>query len=244
MQIIAHRGSHRVWPENTIAAFREAIAEGADAVELDVRTCKSGEVVVCHDPHLGRVGGRAAWVARLGWRRIRSISLGDHGDPDVSVPLLDDVVDLVVGAGLEVHVEVKSDVPDLREVAEGVRTTLQRRHPRERAALIVSSFHPRLLLSMPSGIRTALAFWRRVPVALGLALAVGADGLHPSHTLVEAGWLAHARRGGRFVNAWTTHQPEAVRRLLGLGVAGLITDDVPRVRRILQIARETPISGA
>src|SRR5690606_17008347 len=90
--VYAHRGANRRAPENTLRAFALAIEEGADGVELDVRTCADGTVVVAHDPHLGRVGERAAWIAMLPWERVRAVRLGD-GE---RVPLLDEAIDLVV----------------------------------------------------------------------------------------------------------------------------------------------------
>src|SRR5690606_886895 len=101
--VYAHRGANRRAPENTLRAFALAVEEGADGVELDVRTCASGEVVVAHDAHLGRVGERAAWIAMLPWERVREVRVGE-GE---RVPLLDEAIDLVVGAGLRLNVEVK-----------------------------------------------------------------------------------------------------------------------------------------
>ena len=238
MQIIAHRGSHRYHVENTLGAFAAAIADGADGVELDVRTCASGEVVVHHDAHLGRLAGRAAFISAMPWRRLRSVGLGG----DETIPALDDVLDLVLGAGLEVHVEVKSDVPDRARDRAAVHRLIARRRRADRAGIVLSSFDPRMLTGA-RGVRTALAFWRRVPSALGLAALIGADGVHPNHTLTRPKWVAAVRRGGRFVNAWTTDDPVEIRRLRDIGVTGLITDDVPRAIRVLQISAETPISG-
>ena len=79
MLLYAHRGAHQTHPENTLEAFEAAIAQGADGVELDVRTCGSGEVVVAHDPHFGRVAGRAAWVAHMPWAALREL----ESDADV-----------------------------------------------------------------------------------------------------------------------------------------------------------------
>ncbi|HNU07569.1 MAG TPA: glycerophosphodiester phosphodiesterase family protein, partial [Pyrinomonadaceae bacterium] len=62
--IVAHRGSSALAPENTLAAFRRAIADGAEGIEFDVRLAKD-DVVVFHDPTLTRVGGVTGQVAKL-----------------------------------------------------------------------------------------------------------------------------------------------------------------------------------
>ena len=53
--VISHRGSHLIKPENTIAAFEDAITAGADYVEMDLRTTKDGYLVLCHDENVNRV---------------------------------------------------------------------------------------------------------------------------------------------------------------------------------------------
>ena len=58
--IIGHRGASAVAPENTMAAFREAIAVGSDGIEFDVRLTRDGVPVVIHDSTLHRTGGLSA----------------------------------------------------------------------------------------------------------------------------------------------------------------------------------------
>lgn len=156
MLLYAHRGANRRAPENTLTAFRLAIAEGADGVELDVRTCKSGEVVVAHDPHLGGVGDRAAWVAMLSWESLRSVRIGE----DERVPLLDEAIDLVVGAGLGLNIEVKGDAPDRPALARAVASPLLARRPqRERDAIVLSSFSPTVIQVLrSSNLSVPIAF--------------------------------------------------------------------------------------
>ena len=105
-----HRGTRRGAPENTLA--RDAAArstQGADGIELDVRLCGSGEVVVMHDPDLHARGGRAAVAAQT--RRCRSCARHDLGGGE-RVPTLDAAMDLVLGAGRLLNVELKPDVPE------------------------------------------------------------------------------------------------------------------------------------
>src|SRR5438046_6886981 len=55
--VIAHRGSHLKVPENTLAAYENAIQEGADYVEVDLRTTKDGHLVIMHDESATRMTG-------------------------------------------------------------------------------------------------------------------------------------------------------------------------------------------
>src|SRR5215204_7777086 len=76
MLIIGHRGASTVAPENTMAAFREALAVGADGIEFDVRLTSDGVPVVIHDSTLRRTGGLPHRVADLSWAEISKIDVG------------------------------------------------------------------------------------------------------------------------------------------------------------------------
>lgn len=234
--LYAHRGAHRLAPENTLSAFRLAIEEGADGVELDVRCAGSGEVVVAHDPHLGRVAGRGAWVALSPWETLRAVRLGE-GE---RVPLLDEAIDLVVGAGLRLNVEVKGDVPDRSALARAVGRLLARRSALERAHVVLSTFDPVVLLGLrrhaPAGVPIALLFDAEHTGSIRGALlrrALRPDGVHPHEPLCTPAAVRRWKQRGLFVNAWTVNDPQRARWLAGLGVDALITDDVPRIRAAL-----------
>src|SRR6266511_1473205 len=74
--VLGHRGASAEAPENTLAAFRLAVAQGADGVELDVWRCGSGEVVVSHDEDLLRVGGTPLRIPDATLRDLRAVDVG------------------------------------------------------------------------------------------------------------------------------------------------------------------------
>jgi glycerophosphoryl diester phosphodiesterase len=233
--LYAHRGANRRAPENTLTAFRLAIEEGADGVELDVRMAASGEVVVAHDPHLERVSGQRAWVAELPYARLREVRIGE----DERVPLLDEAIDLVVGAGLRLNVEVKGDVPDRLSLARAVGECLARRSASERAHMVLSTFDPVVLLALRwhvRGVPIAFLFdgehtgpWRGALLRRVLC----PDGLHPHHALCTPATMRRWKARGLFVSPWTVNDPQRARWLASLGVSALITDDVPGIRDAL-----------
>src|SRR4051812_49737519 len=71
-----HRGASGEAPENTLAAFSLALAQGADGVELDAQRCASGEVVVIHDASLQRTTGFAAAVTQASYPVVRTLDAG------------------------------------------------------------------------------------------------------------------------------------------------------------------------
>ena len=90
MQIIAHRGASGEYPENTLLAFRQALAQGADAIELDVFAVE-GELIVIHDPHLQRTTNGSGSIYQHNLTQLANIDAG-AGEP---IPLLWQVLQLV-----------------------------------------------------------------------------------------------------------------------------------------------------
>ncbi len=116
---MAHRGASVLAPENTLAAFRRAIALGAGAVEIDVRRTRDGALVVLHDATLSRttdaqhrLPGRDPWrVADLTYDEVAGLDAGSWHDRAYAgerVPLLREVLDLLHGTGTGLLLEVKA----------------------------------------------------------------------------------------------------------------------------------------
>lgn len=220
-----HRGTRRGPPENTLAAFERALAQGADGVELDVRPCADGEIVVFHDVDFARMAGDPRAVSTLACAELRAIDLGG-GE---RAPRLADVLDLVLGADKCVNVEIKRDVPDLHASVDAVAAILGTRSPDERARLIVSSFEraaiERHAARLPD-VAVALLFAEASEPRPALAPGWHA---HPRYTLASAGAVADWKAEGRLVNSWTVNHAEEAARLAAAGVDGIMTDDVPLV---------------
>src|SRR5215212_5287639 len=120
--IVGHRGVRQPskgFVENTLRAVEEAKRQGADAVEIDVRACLSGEIVVFHDPDLKRLAGDSREVASVSWSVLQALDIG--GD---RAPLLEDAARLARELGLGLNVEIKHDLPDRRAVVGPVARLL------------------------------------------------------------------------------------------------------------------------
>jgi glycerophosphoryl diester phosphodiesterase len=228
--VVGHRGGRGslggAWPtENTLESFARAHAEGATAIELDVRTCIGGGVVVMHDPDLARTtaGRDRRHVARM-TRGLLSRVVLEHGE---RVPMLDDVLDWARGR-VAVNVEAKHDVPERREVARGIARALAR-HPG--VEVLLSSFDPALLGMLATLAPRVQRAWlthegqdrwarawtplaERAPIA-----AVHVERTQASWRLVEA-----FHRAGKAVGVWTVNDPVEAKHLVRLGVDWIITD--------------------
>ena len=83
--IIAHRGSHLKFPENTLAAYEKAITEGADYVEIDLRTTKDGYLVIMHDESTTRMTGKKGAIKDLNYSDISNLQIKSTDKEDTTI---------------------------------------------------------------------------------------------------------------------------------------------------------------
>lgn len=137
--IIAHRGDASSAPENTIPAFQNALAGGADGIELDVRLTRDGKLVVFHDRKLGRTCDGDGLVNHCDLAELRSKDAGSWFSPEFRAeltPTLDEVFEAMPRDFL-INVEMKVVLKDMKPIAHRVAETIQR-HQRWDATLVAS----------------------------------------------------------------------------------------------------------
>ncbi|MGH7384999.1 MAG: glycerophosphodiester phosphodiesterase, partial [Candidatus Rokuibacteriota bacterium] len=107
----AHRGGALLWPENSLLAFRNALALGVDFLELDVHLTRDGELVVIHDPTLERTTTGTGPVRARALAELGDLRLKDRGGAVVEegIPTLDEVVGLAAAGKRQILLEIKTD---------------------------------------------------------------------------------------------------------------------------------------
>jgi glycerophosphoryl diester phosphodiesterase len=222
--------------ENSLSAFRRAVAEGYRYVETDVHATSDGVVVVHHDKRLDRTTDGLGEISRQTWAQIRNAKVGGRE----RIARLEDVLEEIPGVHFNVDIKSGSAVlPFLR--------TLERTGTYERVA--AASFSdarlarmrrlagPRLVTSM--GPRSVAAIWAggRIPLLRLGFLARGAMAQVPVRqgglTVVDRAFLAAANRSGIEVHTWTIDDGNQMRDLLDLGVHGIVTDRPDILRDVL-----------
>jgi glycerophosphoryl diester phosphodiesterase len=234
--VVGHRGGRGDgWPpENTLRAFERAYEQGARAIELDVRTCAGGAVVVFHDEGLERMtdGQDRRLVRDMTLEQLGAVELRGDG----KAPTLADALSWALARGVAVNVEMKHDVPDRSRLARATSDAISA----SGADALLSSFDPLLLAmaagagpSVPRALLTharqgraadVLQEWVRPPVVRAL---------HIERSQATAEAIARYRRRGLRIGVWTVNDPDEARQLVRLGAATIISDRPGDILRAL-----------
>jgi glycerophosphoryl diester phosphodiesterase len=243
--VLAHRGASALETENTLAAFRLAMAEGADGVELDVQRCATGEVVVFHDDDLARLAGRPERIDQLSLARLREVRLS-RGE---AIPTLAETLEACGPAAL-VNIEIKHSglLPaGCRALVDALAEVVARADADQR--VLISSFSPgaiwrwrKIRPDVASGLlfERPRPFRRPWPLRTDIFLPLlRPRAVHPEESLCTRDSVARWRRQGYAVNAWTVDAPERIMELAAMGVSGIITNDPARARSALTLTRRS-----
>jgi glycerophosphoryl diester phosphodiesterase len=236
-RVIAHRGLALDCAENTLSAFRAAVDAGADLLETDVHLSKDGVVVVAHDPDLARVAGRPGLVSDFTAQELHSMDLG-YGE---GFPTLVEVLEALPREKFNIDLKIPSVVDAFVDVVTQTGA---------RDRILVASFDestreqavarlPGVVSSATAGhiVQGRLRSWLGLPTAgWSLPPEVKALQIPPTHfglALVTPSLLRMAHARGLEVHVWTINEPTQMKRLLEMGVDGIVTDRCDLARAIV-----------
>lgn len=235
---LAHRGFSLDGLENSLAAFDAARALGFRYVETDAHATSDGVAVALHDATLDRTTDAHGAVADLPWREVRTARIGGR-EP---VPALEDL--LGTWSDLRVNIDVKA-ASGAAPVARAIERTAAhdrvcvtsfsaarrrdtvRRLSRPVATSAGQAEVAAFLLGARTGVRPLVRRALRDVGALQVPESSGAV------RVVDARTVAAAHAVGRTVHVWTVDDPGEMRRLIDLGVDGLVTDRADLLRDVL-----------
>jgi glycerophosphoryl diester phosphodiesterase len=229
--IFAHRGASAHAPENTLAAFELALAQNADAIELDVKVSADGQVVVIHDPTVKRTTGSDGRVKDLSLGQLRSLDAGSFFSEKFrgeKIPTLEEVFE-TVGKRSFINVELSNYDTPRDELVETVCMLVNKFGLQNR--MMFSSF-------FASNLSKARAYLPDVPRGLlainglfgawarSFGFAFGRyHALHPHLKDVTSQQVQRVHRLNRRIHVWTVNAADDMRRLFHWGVDAIFTDD-------------------
>jgi glycerophosphoryl diester phosphodiesterase len=237
--IFAHRGSKAHAPENTLAAFELAIKQKADAIELDVKLCADGHVVVMHDSTVDRTTDGTGPVRKLPLAALKELDAGSYfdvafrGEP---IPTLEEVLE-AVGKRIPINIELTNYASPSDSLPAKV-AELVTRHGLERQVMF-SSFNPLALVrvrryfpKIPNGLLGLdgiAGAWTRTR----LADLIPHEALHPWVGNVDEALVKWTHGRGRRLHVYTVNDPGQMSDLYAWGADGIFTDDPLLARETL-----------
>ena len=227
-EIFAHKGASGYAPENTLEAFRLAMEQGADGIELDVHLTKDGEVVVIHDETIDRTGNGQGNVRDYTLEELKKFSFHNRMEKykGVQIPTLKEVLDLVKNSQMKVNIELKTGIYWYEGIEEKTMDIVKTMGMEDR--VIYSSFNHysiQKVLEQNSDAETAYLF-SDVPLNMEkYAKDTGVKGLHPAvYHLKMADFLETYLKSGLKVRVWTVNNKEDMKMFMDAGVDAVITN--------------------
>jgi glycerophosphoryl diester phosphodiesterase len=229
--VIAHRGSSKSAPENSLAAIQQSIDDRADWAEIDVQETADGEVVVTHDSDFMRLAGVDLKIWDATMSDLASIDIGSRLDARFKterVPKLSDVLDLCRGK-IGVMIELKyyghdqqleqrvADMVDARDMA---------------ASVVVMSLKDDAVAKMKA-IRPNWKVGLLLSVAAGNLRNLDADFLGVNAAFADRRFIRSAHAAGKEVYVWTVDDAPTMSAMMSRGVDGVITNEPAVARSVL-----------
>ncbi len=247
----AHQGGANEAPSNTLYAMEQAVQAGAHGLELDVHRTRDGEVVLIHDDTLDRTTNGSGKVADHTLEELRRLDAAywwvpgktnDDDAPadryilrgqapenrDLGIPTMDELLERFPSMPLTIEVKAKEAVKPL--------VRLLRQYDREED-IIVSSFRDSIVSELrrrapelPLAPGASGSYWFFARALLGWPprsspyVALQVPPRKALFTVVTESFIAKAHRAGLAVHVWTINEEAEMRRLIALGVDGIMTD--------------------
>lgn len=234
VEIIAHRGASADAPENTLASMKEAWAQGADAIELDLWLSRDGKLIVFHDKTTKRYEPAERKVTDLTLSEAREIDAGAWKGEKFrgeKVPLLEEIL-ATIPAGRRAVLELKSGP----EVVPALVAALAAAGRPAAETCVISFSHEALAESkkqlpalqhyfLSGYAKDKQGKWPEVSALIAKAREAKFDGLNLSQDWpVDAAFVAQVKAAGLKMMVWTVNDATIARRMAAAGVYGITTD--------------------
>jgi glycerophosphoryl diester phosphodiesterase len=250
---MAHRGQRATFPEQTLEAYEEAIRLGADGIETDVQRTRDGRLVMLHDLTVDRTTNGHGPIAAMDWAEVRALDAGAwRGERFVGarVPSLEDTIELIVGAGILLCVEIKGTADEAPATAVSDARLIRDRGLLDQ--VFISSFDHAALAAARAEVGDPLLAPERLPeagpsdpaTAVGQAVALDAAVLQHRWEDLTTEVMDALHAAGTAVWSWPIDTLESIRRSAELGCDGIIGDDVPLLLEGLGRASSAASSAA
>lgn len=235
-----HRGASGTLPENTLPAYDLAAKQGADGIELDIQLTKDGQIVVCHDEAIDRTSDGKGWVKDYTLEELRSFNFNRTfpDSPRVTIPTMEEVLDLVAPTGMTINIELKTGLFFYEGIEEKIVKLVHEKKMEDR--ILYSSFNHytiRNIQALDPDAKTAFLYADGYIDMPSYGKKYGVQALHPDfHNLQYPDFCENCRKEGLDVNVWTVNTKEDVLWCAKKGVHAVITNYPEMALQVLKEA--------
>jgi len=240
---IAHRGFSGKYPENTMRAFDEAVKAGCDGIETDLHMTKDGILVICHDETINRTTDGSGNIAEYNYNELSKFDAGIKYGQEFQgekIPSLDEFLAYVKDRDLLINLELKNNVIDYERMEERVIKKIYEYKLNTR--VILSSFNHYSMIKakkIDSKIKTGLLYSESIYNVHKYAKKLKADALHPFYQYVfDENIVKKIHDMGISINAWTVDSEIHMKKLINLGIDGIITNYPDRLYSVNHTASD------
>jgi glycerophosphoryl diester phosphodiesterase len=240
--IIAHRGASAYFPENTIPAFKGAIALGADMVEFDVQLTSDKEVVVFHDEKISRCTDGRGKITDHTLAKLKKLDAGSWYDKkfqNTRIPSLAEALSVCknkIAANIEIKTEAVSKM-FFGGIEEKCLKIVEQAGMRKH--VVFSSFDPRAIMHLKqidNAVTVAVLFEKKrygSKLPSDIIESLGADAFNCSNAEFNRKWLANVKLNNIPVNIYTVNDVKNMKRFLKIGVSGIFTNKPDILKRVV-----------
>ena len=246
---VAHRGGAALAPENTLAAFDNALKIGVDMVECDVHLSRDGELIVMHDSDVSRTTDGTGQIAQMTLAEIKRLNaaakFGSGAWAAQPPPTLGEVLDLIKGkAGIQIEVKTAAGNTRYPGIEKQVANSLNAKGMTD-GALVISFDFPTLkdIKALDARIKTGAlvnAQWMMARMTKSpeqildeVIQATSADYFMPTSGSVNEALVKATHAKGLKIGTWTVDATSEMRRLAGWGVDGITSNKPDELKRTL-----------
>jgi len=235
--IYAHRGASGSAPENTMAAFAKAVQLGSHGIECDVQMSKDGQLVICHDELLDRTTNGKGFIKDMTYEEIKRLDAGSWFGSEYqgeSVPLLEELLELVKKSGLYLNLELKTGIVEYPNIEDKTVEMVQSYGLTDKT--IFSSFNHYSIFDIkhkyPKAITGAL-YMEGLYQPWNYLADIKCDCAHPFYLAAQPAMVKGLLQNGHTINVFTVDDPNIAAGLAAAGVEGIITNHPERMLKIL-----------
>jgi glycerophosphoryl diester phosphodiesterase len=235
---IAHRGFSGKFPENTMRAFAEAVAAGCDGIETDLHMTKDGVLVLCHDETIDRTTDGTGYIVEYNYSDLCKFDAGLKCGKEFAnekIPSLDELLEFMIGKDLLINLELKNNIINYKDMEEKVVEKIYE-YKLEKSVILSSFNHYSMVKAkeVDCKIKTGLLYAASLYNVHEYAEELNADAVHPYYPSVfDENIVKNIHEKGIVINAYTVNEEADMKRLISLGIDGIITNYPDKLKKMI-----------